>query len=167
MSICRVLYVKLSWVICTMKHLLFISLKLTSWEKNCCIQNHMQTFLSIFRAKAPALLCGKSLHGHWHVRKINPKTSFFFPAFYRTEPWKEVGFSKDTYAIKCGSHNVFRSSWESFWVSTAIQLQTFFFASRTSLSKCDYEKTSSPLPQYMHYFGLQAWTWQVPTKMGM
>lgn len=77
MSICRVLYVKLSWVICTMKHLPFIFLTFDSWEKTCCIQKHMQTLLFIFRTKAPALLCGKSLHGHWHVRRYIPKPPFF------------------------------------------------------------------------------------------
>lgn len=50
--------------------------------------------------------------------------NLFFPAPQRTERWKEVGFSKDTY--KCGYHNVFMSSEQSFWVSTAIQLQPFF-----------------------------------------
>lgn len=107
MSAWRVPYVKLSWVICTMKYFLFISLKFTSWEKTCCIQNHMQTFLFIFRAKAPALIHGKSLHGHWHVRRKIPK-----PFFSSTsQNWALEGSRfRQRHICKCGSHNVFRSS---------------------------------------------------------
>lgn len=105
-------------------------------KKTSCIQNHLQTFLFIFRAKAPALIHGKSLHGHWHVRRKIPKP--FFPAPHRTKCWKEAGFSKDTYV----SVDLIMSSGPAGKVSRwALQSNfSISFAFRTSHSKCDYEK---------------------------
>lgn len=97
----------------------------------------MQTFLFIFRAKAPALIHGKCLHGHWQFRRKIPK-----PFFFSSTPQNRVlegSRFQQRHICMCGSHNVFRSSWQSFWVSTAIQLKPFF-ALKTGLSKCDYEK---------------------------
>lgn len=98
---------------CTVKHFLFLKLS-SLWGKKtkqnrttCCIQNHIQPFPFIDRAKAPALLHGKSLYGHWCDRRYLPQS------FYQTI----------CIICKCSSHNVFRSLWESFCVWSAIQLQ--------------------------------------------
>lgn len=116
-----------------MKYFLFICLKFTSAaSKTIC--KHFCSFLGL---RHQHKYMGRAFMGTDMSEERSP--NHFFSSTPQNQALKGSRFQQ-RHIYKCGFHNVFRSSWQSFWVTTAIQLQPFFFAPRTSFSKCDYEK---------------------------